>query len=517
MAGSEQEQTNSAGVILRLIAMHYRRALRIAIVAAAVVAVAGTVYLLWGQTVRRTFTLEFRLTFAGAETGQYPNGVPFAASEVADASILDLVFDANEIGQYCQRETFRGGYFVEQRSTQSLSLDAEYQGRLSDPRISPIERQRLQDEYLAKREALPMQYRLVFVQPNECAGIPRMVVTKTMTDVLTTWAKESDEKRGVLNHNVEVLTPGMLDSILEGSSLLRADLLRTSLWRVIYNIDEVIELPGAKLVRLSTAPPTGQAAANGAVSEAVSFMEIRHKLTDLVRSTLEPLVVGAGQALVRESVAWVTETVSNAERTRLAAEARADAYLTALREFSRTAQAPTASGSGQPQANARDMQTISPQIDLGFLDRIIEMSEANIEYRRELTAAMVRATVEAVAAEERAGYYRRLLASLRENNGRTMTAAEIDGKLKDIIERGKMLTQQYNDLYQEFSRVSLRSAASLYEVERPVTSEVLRSLSPTGLILMILAAFTAALLLAFVFLALESEVRAAAPSRSQMN
>jgi hypothetical protein len=498
--------TRSSGIILQLIAIHYQAALRMAVAAAVLVGIVGVIYVMWLQPTRRSYSLEFRPTFTGAESGQYPNGLPFSVSEVADSSILDMVYDKNEISQFCGREIFRGGFFVEQRSAQSISLDAEYQGRLSDPRVTSIERQRLQDEYQSKRDALPMQYRLVFTQPEACASIPGVVVTKAMTEVLTTWASESDSKRGVLNHNVEVLTPAMLDSTLEGSSLLRADLLRTSLWRVINNIDEVARLPGASQVRLtlSEADLGGQ----------ISFVEIRHKLTDLVRSTLEPLVVAAGQSMVRDSMAWVTETVSNAERTREAAEGRAAAYQDALREYSgtrQTATPPRTTGGTSPTSSS-DVQTISPTIDLTFIDRIVEMSEANTAFRRELTTSMVRATVEAVAAEERAGYYRRLLASLRETGGAQMTPEQIEQSLNSIVQRGKFLVKQYNDLFAEFSRVSLRSAAAMYQVEKPVTAQVYRSVSLISVFMMVIAAFVAALLLGFVALALRAEVRAARPS-----
>lgn len=508
----QQPGTNSTGIILQIIANHYGSALRVAIAAAALVGVAGFVYATWLQPTRRSYSLEFRPTFTGADSGQYPNGLPFSVSEVADSSILDIVYDTNEIAQYCGREVFRGGFFVEQRSAQSISLDAEYQGRLEDPRVSSIERQRLQDEYQAKREALPMQYRLVFTQPQACASIPGMVVTKCITDVLTTWADESDTKRGVLNHNVEVLTPAMLDSNTEASSLLRADLLRTSLWRVIVNIEEVARLPGASQVRL---PATDSN--NGA---QISFTEIRHKLTDLVRSTLEPLVVLAAQSMERESLAWVTETVSSAERSRHAAEGRAAAYLAALREYSgmqqSAASARTPGTIGQSPTNSSDVQTISPQVDLSFIDRIVEMSEANTAYRRELTTSMVKATVEAVAAEERAGYYRRLLAALRESNTPQITPADIEQSLTDITDRGKFHTRQYNDLFTEFSRVSLRSSGSMYQVEKPVTAQTFRGLSYRGVLLMTMAAFVAGLLLAFVALALRSEVRATA-AQSKMS
>jgi hypothetical protein len=104
---------------------------------------------------------------------------------------LDLVFDANTVSEYCSREAFRGGFFVEQRSDQSAFLDAEYLGRLAEPRLSSIERQSIQAEYEAKRAALPVQFRLVFVKPRPCAAMPQVVVTKAMTDVLTTWASEN--------------------------------------------------------------------------------------------------------------------------------------------------------------------------------------------------------------------------------------------------------------------------------------------------------------------------------------
>lgn len=482
--------------VIALVNSHGKFSVLAGVAVALLAAMAGTAYLLFGQPVRRASVLEFRPTFSSIANGEYPNGLPFAATDVAAAPILDLVFDENLISEYCNREAFRGGFFVEQRSDQSAFLDAEYQARLSDARITPVERQRLQAEYEAKRAALPVQFRLVFVKPRPCAAMPQVVVTKAMTDVLTTWANESEARRGVLSHQVEVLTPAMLDigEGIEGSRLLRADLLRTGLLRIVDNVDQVQEIPGASLVRMGP--------------ERVTFLEVRNKLLDLVRSRLEPLVATAGQSMAREAQAWVTETIAAAERDQQTAAGNAAANREALQLYSGMASA-RAAGVG-PRAQAMpnsDVQTVSPTIDSTFIDRILEMSEANTSFRQDLTKSMVEASIVAVAAEERASYYRRLLQSLRSPSTSQLTAAEIDARLDAIVAQGKQLTAQFNDLYSEFSRVSLRAAAAMYQTDKPVTTEVSREFTPRELIMVVVGTFFVGLFLAFGYFVVRDRMR----------
>lgn len=479
-----------------------RQAVWVAIATALVVGAIGAVYLVWGQPVRRAFVLEFRPTFEGVAKDEYPNGLPFASSDVTAAAILDLVYDSNLIGEFCNRDAFRGGFFVEQRSDQSAFLDAEYQARLSDIKLTPVERQSLQAEYEAKREALPTHFRLVYIRPQPCSAVPQVVVAKAMNDILLTWASESETKRGVLNHQVEVLTPAVLDVGLgqESSPLLRADLIRTALWHVVDNIEKVAKIPGAALVRLGAGRRT--------------FAEVRNRVIDLVRSRLEPLVASAGQSMVRESASWVAETIASAEREQQTAEGQANAYLSALREYSGLAQPSRDSATVSTQAT--DVQTLSPQIDRTFIDRIIqmseEMSEANTTYRQELTQLMVDATMKSVAARDRASYYRRLAQSLRESGGAAMSPAQVDARLNDIVAQAKALVADFNSLYNEFSRVSLRPASAMYQTDKPVTSETYRAFTIQDLLLLVSGVFVGALLLAFGFLAVRERLRDTSPA-----
>lgn len=487
MADRNQEETPSEIDLLRIIKAHGRLSTTVACGCALVVAVIGAIYGLWLQPVREASVLEFRPTFAGSESGRYPNGLAFSKSDVAAGSVVDLVYDANKIQEYCSREAFRGAFFVEQHSDQSSFLDAEYRIRLADRNLTAVDRERLQVEYEAKRAALPIQFRLVFVKPAECSDLPQVAVNKAMTEVLSTWANESEARRGVLNLQVEVLTPSVMDINLsqDGSRLLKADLIRTGLWRVVANIDTVRDLPGAELVRLG--------------ENKMTFVEMRNKVVDLVRSRLEPLVVNAGQSLARQSLLWVTETVAAAEREQRAAEGRAQAYHMALREYSGVSPTAPNRPNAATTSQGSDVQTLAPQVDRSFVDRIVELSEANTSFRRTLTESMVRATVEAVEAENRADYYRRLLQSLRSPVSSALAPDEVDVLLTDIVDQAKKVIADFNSLYDEFSRVSLRATAALYQTDKPVTTEVSRSFTAGQLLMLVLGTFVAALLGAFGF------------------
>jgi hypothetical protein len=490
---NDRDGSGSRIVWLRLVRTHGRNVLIAALAVAVVVAGLGAAYVLWRQSTQMVASLEFRPTFTGMADFRYPNHLPFSPNDITAGSIIDLVYDTNNISAVCDRETFRGGFFVEQRSDQSVFLDLEYQARLSEPRITTVERKLLQEEHAAKRKALPLQYRLVFVTPQACAGLSRVVLSKVMVDVLKTWASESETKRGVLKHQVEVLTPAALDvrPVGAGGLLLRADLLRTAIKSVIDNIAEVSKLPGAELIRLGPS--------------RITFMEVQGKLVELMGSRLDPLVMTSGRSMVRVSLFWVNETVEAAVRKQHAAERKAAAFQQALQEFSRTQgmSGPSRAASvAAGTSGAGNSQAMMAQVDGSFIDRIVEMSAASAVYRQQLTDRMVEAELEAVSEEQRASYYRRLLQSSREQSSSDAGSEDLDASLNLIVQEGKALTKQFGELYDEFSRVALRAAGAMYVTEKPVTIDTSQRFSIRSVLKLALAAFAATLLLAFGFLVL---------------
>lgn len=452
-----------------------------------VVAAAGAVYLFWLQPTRSVSTLDFRPTFAGAEDDLYPNGLVFAASDIAAQPILDIIYETNNIQDYCPREVFRGGFFVEQWSSQAQFLELEYAALLSNQGLSAVDRGRLELEYEARYDALPLQFRLTYVHPLECALIPQVLVAKSLADVLSTWASESETKRGVLAIQVSVLSPSIMD-VGEGLGslhFLRADLLRTSLLRILVNVEEVLRLPGSDVVRVE--------------SDAGGFAEIHAKLTDLVESIVAPLVITAGRSMSTEAVAFITEHILTAERAQTAAEGQSAAYRDALREYSGVALSADADRASAQLANtsSSDMQTLQPQIDRTFIDRIVDMSEGSTTFRQELTEEMVDRTVLAVDSEARANYYRQLLSSMTGGRQGQIADADLEARLNQVADQGKQLISQFNELYLEFSQVSLRTASALYQTDSPVFTQILRTFTMRTYVLLVTVTFFSVFFLAF--------------------
>ena len=489
---SGTDESGNRIVWLSLIKTHGRNVLIAAVAVAVVVAVAGVLYVR-SQGSQVVAYQEFRPTFAGLADLRYPNMLPFSQNDVTASSILDAVYDSNGLTTVCNREAFRAGFYVEQRSDQSVYLDLEYQARLSEPRITMVERKALQEEHTAKRKALPLQYRLVFVTPRACAALSTVVVKKVMGEVLNTWATESDTKRGVLNHQIEVLTPATLEvkPSGEGGLLLRADLLRTALRRVNTNIDAIRKLPGAELIRLGPGK--------------VTFLEVQAKVTDLVGSRLDPLVMTSGRSMVRESLDWVVETVEAATRKQHAAERKAEAYKDALQLFSSSVGATGPRGAASVASGAGttgNSQAMMAQVDRSFIDRIIEMSAASAAYRQELTEGMVEAELEAVEEQQRAEYYQRLLKTSQSAGAAGMDSETLTSRLNEIVKEGQELTRQFGALYDEFSRVALRSAGAMYVTEKPVTIEATQRFSNRAVLNLAAFMFVLTVVLAFAFLVL---------------
>lgn len=462
--------------LLRSFDAHWRVVVTTALIVTAVVGLVAGVYYLWWQTSVRSVAIGFRPTFIGAQDGLYPNDLPFSSTDITAAPVLGHVFETNEIQRYCRLDQFTSSFYVEQHSPQYAILDAEYQAKLSETRLTAVERGQLQDEYEKKRATLPLEYRLVFAPGQGCTSIPPVLVRKSLTDILSSWAQQSDDRRGVLNLRVQMLSPGVLDVQVpeEGARLIRADLIRTALGHLVGNVREVEQLPGAGLISVG--------------DDDVTLFEVRTRFEGLIRSRLEPLIVLAGRGLGAESASWVDESLASAKQKSSAAEGRVQAYLQGLREYSGMPQL-AAPPPDQASQGTSDVQSLMPQIDSTFIDRIVEMSEVHTRFRQDMTRKMVEASVEAIQSRASVAYYEHLAAALRRPASRSLSPQEVDDRLSEIVKDGKLLAAQFKDLYHEWSVVALRPPAGMYQVDGPIQVVVSSPFTRNSFILLVLATF----------------------------
>ena len=91
------------------------------------------------QAVERLGTVELRLLFEGAGQGQYPNGTLFSSAEIRSTPVLTEVFEINDLERYGSYEDFNDSIFVLQSNLELELLSYEYQAKLADSRLSPVE------------------------------------------------------------------------------------------------------------------------------------------------------------------------------------------------------------------------------------------------------------------------------------------------------------------------------------------------------------------------------------------
>jgi hypothetical protein len=257
----------------------YRRVIAgvVAGVMAVFVAVAMVVFV--SAPVERIGSFGFRLLFDGASEGRYPNGTPFSTAEITSTPVLTEVFDANDLDRFSSFEAFRNSIFVLQRNSELDALSFEYQVKLADSRLTPVDRSRLEDEFQTKRDSLSNpEYTLNLRTSTRTAAMPRPLTSKVLDDTLSVWATQASERKGALLYDTPVLSGNILrrDMVMAPDYLRGIDVFRTQIVRIIDNIGQIERLPGATLLR------TGD--------DRVSLLEAKVELEDILRFQVQPLL-----------------------------------------------------------------------------------------------------------------------------------------------------------------------------------------------------------------------------------
>jgi hypothetical protein len=429
---------------------------------------------------QRVTTLAFRLEFEGADRGTYPNGTKFSSAEIISTPVLNKTFKDNNLSRFTTFEKFAHSVFVLESSGEQDTLAREYQSRLSDPRLTAVDRERIQREYELKLASLSKaHYALNYLYPDGADPIPATVVRKFLHDVLREWADFVSREQHVLEYRVPVLSPDMVAStgIEDSNPIISTEVLRAKINRVIANIYVLRSLPAADLVRST---PNG-----------LSLNDIQIRLDDIVRFRLEPLIHGiaAGQLDDRSTTLRFLETqLAYDERQLVRQKQVADAGLRSMAMYSGQREVPedTAALGTEPHKPERgDSETVIPQISDTFFDRLMQITSnsADREYRQRL-ADRYREAVEAVAPLEQAVEYdRSVLALVRGTGpGGGVTRESVQQQIGATRQEVRQLVIQIHQIYKALS-ANLNPSTELITVTGAPTTRVERTLSITRIAL----------------------------------
>ncbi|HET7435658.1 MAG TPA: hypothetical protein VFN10_13195 [Thermoanaerobaculia bacterium] len=361
----------------------YRGVIFVSLIAVICAFILGaTVYVL--NTPRQmTTTLPFRLDFEGAESGSYPNGIPFSQSEIIDSGTLRTTYDQNRLDRFVPFGEFSHSVSVLASNATLDALQREYQAKLSEPRLTAVERDRIETEFRQKREGLNKNdYALILTTPSNLRHLPTTLAAKALQDTLTNWADHAIRTRRVLQYDVPVLSENVLR--MDGdpnidliTSLL---MLRARTVELRRNITALRTLPGAELIRANN----------------TSLPELDLNLTYLQKTLVEPLIATAVHDGVTQDKAT---TVSRLEaqlawdrRALATAEDRVTVLRGALNDYVRDSSSETARALGTSQQSNDSTKSsgqnnpteIVPQLSDTFLDRLVKMAndESDRHYRQ---------------------------------------------------------------------------------------------------------------------------------------
>lgn len=429
----------------------------------------------------KTTSLSFRLDFEGAERRQFPNGLRFSPSEIVSAPVLVKVFEANQLERFTNFGNFSKSIVILESNPAFELLSAQFQARLADPKLSPIDRERIENEFEMKRASLAKnEYSINYLRGFD-RGIPETLVRKVLTDTLATWAQFAINEQHALDYRVSVLSPQILDvpSVEPDDYITRIQVLRSKVFRVIDNVSDLQKMPGADLAR---------------TLDHLSLNEIQFRLEEIVRFRFEPLV-----GLVRNSglianpaltIRFLENQLAYDQRLLQARRSEAEVIRQSLAVYSEqrgesmaSAPAGTNEKTGATRTNG---ETVMPQLSDTFLDRLLTLTtqSADTQYRQRLVNDYREATTKVIPLQQAVAYDTQILSEVRSSAvvAQRSDPSVVQRQLEQSVAEVRELILKMNEIYQVVSR-NTNPSTQIYAITDTPVSHTETSFSASRLLL----------------------------------
>jgi hypothetical protein len=373
-------------------------------------------------------SLRFRVEFKGADQGEYPNGTKFSSAEIITTPVLLKAYQANDLDRFTTFADFTKSIFVLESNIVQETLNLEYQSRLSDPKLTPVERDRLQREYESKLASLSKdEFSLNYLRPSRVRSIPEVVVRKTLHDILTEWADFVSKEQNVLEYRVALLSPTAVSQQSKSEGLdpiVATQMMRAVMDRVQGNIENLRRVPAADLIHTKG-------------ETELSLIDLATRVEDIVRFKLDPLVqdIAASNLLTDRpsTIRFLEAQLAYDQRTLDIFRERTEAARNALALYMGTQPevgdiTPVPTNSSQQQNGS-----VMPLLQDSFVDRMMQLASnsADLGYRKTLTEEYRESAIRVAPLEQYVAYDQTILDTVRRNagGGAPMTRQAVDQQL----------------------------------------------------------------------------------------
>jgi hypothetical protein len=483
-------------------------------VALAYVIVALAIYL--RAPVQRVTQQPFRLDFEGAAQGTYPNGLRFSPVEIVSTPVLLDVYRSNHLERFASFGEFSRSVFILETNRAYEKLVADYQARIADNKLTPIERDRLQKEFDLKSASISKnEYSVSFAPMTPSTKLPASLTKKVLLDILNRWSTYAIDEQHALGYRVSVLSPRILDDafIMHDDVVIATQVLRSKVDHILANIGQIESIPGSELVR---------------TSDGMSLQEIRIRLEDQMRFRLEPLMRSARSSGLLTNTEGTIQFLRNQlaydQRKLKAILDRADTARNALLVYTAEKPMPEPDAATRTEAmqppgdrSGRATEGITAQINDTFLDRLVSLSSRSIdsEYRQRLVDEYRGALRDAIPVKQAVDYDTYILQDFTQGpaRGNLLDRATAVHELIASRDDIRKLIVKVNDIYTAVSH-NLSPQTQLMTITGPPISraERTRSLADFALygLLVLLVALPVIIVLCLIHNRIREEESAAA-------
>lgn len=457
----------------------YRAVMLVASVFACTVLLGGLLFVYMATPNQQSASLPYRVLFEGADKGEYPNGLNYSPADVISTTILESVYERNQLEGYLTFDEFKGAIFVYEGNAALTLLDKQYQQKLSNTKLSAVDRQIIELEYHEKRQSLRNgSYEIHFLHSGGLFELPETLIDKVLKDILSTWATVADEQKGVFKYRIPLYTRNILppDLLETQDYIVSIDIFNNKIDKIFENIELLEKLPGAQVTRVTA----GQ----------IGLAEISSNLLDTRQFKLEPLVGLVRSAGLSKNPALASLYLENQmfqlKLDQQESQEKIKVLESSLNFYLEKNQRPTTpSGEGTSQSadigNGQLATTYIPQFGDSFLDRVVEMSTQgnDAEFRQEIAGRIVEQGLKVAAIEKKVQYYKSLIEAMNKAVSGNAEFEEIILLIKTRFAEieGDIVTalDNMNAIYQLISKNNLRPETELYSITDPLSVEAHRS------------------------------------------
>ncbi len=371
----------------------------------------------------------------------YPNGVPFAPSDLRSPIVLEAAFKQSKLPDYGMTiDKFSKSIDAQAHSPYVDTITARYRARAGLRGITPQEIKALEEEYRDELRAAKTGGVLITFTVDGKYGIPEAVGRQVVDSIPSVWAKEFSDALGITTAPIARSVAGVLDPKLAEALdyPLLFDYLETGVNQLDARLSKISGLPNA----------TNVAVENLALSDL-------QRLSGNIRSfrienVMRPLV-DSGLSRDKEFSKSVYQNKASVLAIEEGAAERRSASISAVIRERTATDNPAASSQGSAQVTPSPLPgggTSISAVGDAIMNKIVSLSidNAGIEFRENLLKQKLEVE-DSIAKKARERKLIELrLAGLRELDG-TTPAASIEKQASVFDATAKAAISELNDIW----------------------------------------------------------------------